>query len=65
VPGHRDTSRFDLPVGQVRGLERLDSELAEHHPGATLRRAMAVGVVRLAEALRGLARHQHLSALLR
>src|SRR6266536_3560866 len=64
VPGHGDTGRLDLPVGQVCRLQRLDAELAERHPGSALRRTVPVRVVRLAEALRGLTRHQHWSALL-
>src|SRR3989440_2058809 len=64
VPRHGDTGRLDLPVGQVRRFQRLDAELAERHPGTALRRTVPVRVVRLAEALRGLARHQHWSALL-
>jgi hypothetical protein len=31
VPGHRDTSGLDLPVGHVGRLQRLDAELAEGH----------------------------------
>src|SRR5205823_9833929 len=64
VPGHGDTGRLDLPVGHVRRFQRLDAELAERHPGAALRRTVPVRAVRLAEALRGLTRHQPWSALL-
>src|SRR5690606_5620325 len=64
VTGHRDTGRFDLPVGPVRRLERLDAELAEDHPVAALARTVTVRVVRLTEATWGLAGHQHDSALL-
>src|SRR6266567_7642333 len=38
VPGHRDTSSLDLPVGHVRVLDCLDAVLAERHPGTTLGR---------------------------
>src|SRR5262249_32669890 len=63
VPGHGDTRRLDLPVGQVGRLQRLDTELAERHPGTALGRTVPVRVVRLAEALGGLTRHQHWAAL--
>src|SRR5262249_36473010 len=34
VPGHRDTSGLDLPVGHVGVLQRLDAVLAEGNTGA-------------------------------
>src|SRR5690606_34525643 len=58
------TRGLDLPVRDVRGLQRLDAVLAERHLGAALGPAFPAGVVRLTEALGGLARHQHGLALL-
>src|SRR6266511_2357512 len=36
VPGHGDTSRLDLPVGDPRRLQRLEAVIAEGHRGAAL-----------------------------
>src|SRR5699024_1952979 len=43
-----DTSGLDLPVGDVRGLERLDAVLTERDVGAALGPALTAGVVLLA-----------------
>src|SRR5690606_36579907 len=64
VASQGDTRGLDLPVGDVRRLERLDPVLTEGHAVAALALAVPARVVRLAEALRWLAGHQHGSALL-
>src|SRR5690606_9526595 len=65
VPGHRDPGRLDLPVGDVRRLQRLDPVVPEGHPVAALAPAGPAWPVRLPEALGWFAWHQHRSALLR
>src|SRR5690606_16128187 len=65
VAGHGDTRGLDLPVGHVSRLERLDPEVTERDSVTALAATRALRVVRLAETLRGLTRHQHWSALLR
>src|SRR5215211_7299359 len=57
VPGHRDTSGLDLPVGDIGALDCLDAVLAEGDLGAALGHATALGVVLLA--VPDLARNQH------
>src|SRR5690606_5097790 len=64
VAGHRNTRGLDLAVRDVRRFQGLDPVLAEHHPRTALGDAAALRVVRLAEPLRGLTRHQPLAALL-
>src|SRR5580692_8112906 len=48
VPGHRDTGRLDLAVGDVSVLEGLDAELPERDAGATAGGAGPVRTVLLA-----------------
>src|SRR5262249_56652557 len=47
VPGHGDTSRLDLAVGDVVSLDRLDAEVAERQAGAALGGATPRGGVLL------------------
>src|SRR6516162_3843840 len=62
VPGHRDTSGLDLPVGHVGVFQRLDAVLAERHAGAAGGLAVPVRPVLLA--VLDPARDEHSSALL-
>src|SRR6516164_825243 len=62
VPGHRDTSGLDLPVGHVGVFQRLDAVLTERHAGAAGGLAVPVRPVLLA--VLGPARDEHSSALL-
>src|SRR5579859_1225695 len=48
MPGHRDTRGLDLPVRDVRMLERLDSVLTEGHSGAAFGRTGPIRPVLLA-----------------
>src|SRR5215475_7038604 len=62
VPGHRNSSGLDLPVGHVGVLQRLDAVLAEGHAGAA--GGLAVPVRPVLFAMLGPARDEHSSALL-
>src|SRR5690606_21253395 len=58
VPGHRDPGRLDLPVGDVRRLQRLDPVVPEGPPVAALAAAGPARPARLPEARGWFAWHQ-------
>src|SRR6266851_1719565 len=62
VPRHGDTGGLDLPVGHVRVLQSLDSELTERHVGSAGSVAGPVRTVLLP--VLNPARNEHASALL-